>query len=94
MNDEIHGRIVRLCRSFYRRPMINRLSIELGDLVGAAYVGLLESEKTYDKRKGPLWPYAKKQCTHEIIEEIRRNSPVLPRHRLDGKYPLQVSFSL
>ena len=87
-HDEIHRKIMSLCLSFYKQPWIKMLVLDLDDLVGAAYLGIMLAEKLYDPRKGAFWPYAKLFCRNEIIKEVRRSADIMPRQWNHGAYPL------
>ena len=60
------------------------------DLIQAGVTGLLVAVKFYDPGKGRFWGYAQYIIRKEIFDAIRKNSPVFPRHRWHGDYPVQV----
>ena len=67
-----------------RMPMLT-----VDDLIQAGVMGLLVAVKFYDPEKGGFWGYAQYIIRKEIFGTIRKNSPIFPRHRWHGDYPIQ-----
>lgn len=68
-----------------RMPML-----QADDLVQAGVIGLVVAVKCYDPGKGRFWGYAQYIIRKEIFKTIRKNSPIFPRHRWHGDYPVQA----
>ena len=81
------ARIRPLCMSYYVK-VVRFNPVELDDLMQAALIGVIKGIRFFDAGKGGFWPYVQYIAKKEIVKAIRENTPVLPRRRWHGRYPL------
>jgi RNA polymerase sigma factor FliA len=75
-DDQRLAESLRLCDVQARKLLRQLPFVQLDDLVSAGREALIDVERTYDKTRGPYWPYVANKVRWAMIDSVRRETRI------------------